>query len=392
MAKKIVNRVDRNLARRLGEARREIGLSTRAVCAKLPRRFSVSRTTLSSYENGTTAPPVDVLAALADVYSRPLNWFLDSRETLSGFRYRNLKHRSSVADKRQFEAQAGKWAEAYLKLDRFLAVPSQKRLQLPASDLELPAFELALAIRRNVLHIDDDERIDNVVTVLESFSAWALEVRTSLGIDGASAQLGTDTVVIFNPDVPNDRLRMTAAHELACVLYRDFQPELGVTAATIEKRAYDFATALLLPHSQLIEAFKHKSLLKLFEYKERFGVSLAAMIHMAEKTRLISTTVSRSLWSDVVKRGWQRVEPGFVWRDRAITFEMMLDSAIQTKRITWGDAERITGIRADELRQRIVILYDDAATRTDKESDPTALAFPNLSLFIRSSDADAAET
>ena len=65
MAKTIVTRVDRNLARRLREARREVGLSTRAVCAKLPRRLKVSHTTLASYENGTTMPPTDVLAALA---------------------------------------------------------------------------------------------------------------------------------------------------------------------------------------------------------------------------------------------------------------------------------------------------------------------------------------
>src|SRR6185503_14147258 len=145
-------------------------------------------------------------------------------------------------------------------------------------------------IRHNVLRIDDSKGIENVVRVLESFSAWALEVKTSLGIDGASARHGSETVVIFNPEVPSDRLRLTAAHELAYILYRDFQSEMGLTAAAVEKRAYDFATSLLLPHSQLVEAFKPKSLLTLFEYKERFGVSLAAMIHMAETTRLISTT------------------------------------------------------------------------------------------------------
>ena len=167
MAKKTVNRVDRNLARRLREARREVGLSTRAVCIKLPRRFTVSHATISSYENGTTTPPVDVLAALADVYHRPLNWFLDSRETLSGFRYRNLKQRSPIAERRQFEAQAGKWAEAYLKLDRFLALPEQKRFKPPESNLILPPSDLALTVRRDFLFIEDDERIEHVIRVLE---------------------------------------------------------------------------------------------------------------------------------------------------------------------------------------------------------------------------------
>lgn len=377
MPKKVVNRVDRNLARRLREARREAGLSTRAVCAKLTKRLAVSHTTLASYENGVTSPPIDVLAALADVYHRPLNWFLDNRETLTGFRYRNLRQRAPITEVRQFEALAGKWADAYLKLDQFLSSPAQRRVKLPTADISLPASELSLNIRHNVLRIDDSEGIDNVVKVLESFSAWALEVHTSLGIDGASAQHGSDTVIIFNPDIPNDRLRLTAAYELACILYRDLQKEMALTSAAVEKRAYEFATSLLLPHSQLVEAFKDKSLLKLFEYKERFGVSLAAMIHMAETTRLISTTISRAMWSEVVKRGWQRNEPGYVWRDRAISFEMMLDSAIQTKRITWQDAERITGVREDELRHRIAVVFNGNKTTEGEQ----VMSVKPLSLF-----------
>jgi Zn-dependent peptidase ImmA (M78 family) len=179
---------------------------------------------------------------------------------------------------------------------------------------------------------------------------------------------------------------MTAAQELAYILYRDVQQTLGLSAAAVEKRAYDFATALLLPHSQLIKAFEAKSLLKLFEYKERFGLSLAAMIHMAERTRLISTTVSRALWSDVVKRGWQRNEPGYVWRDRAITFEMMLDAAIQTKRITWADAERVTGIRENELQERIAVVFDKAA---GKKEEAGVLSVPTFGLFTASDEPTA---
>jgi transcriptional regulator with XRE-family HTH domain len=108
LAKNFVSRVDRNLARRLREARREVGLSTRAVAQRLPRKLAVSHTTIASYENGLTMPPVDVLAALADIYSRPLNWFLENRTTLDSFRYRNLPSKVRLTDKRLFEATAGK--------------------------------------------------------------------------------------------------------------------------------------------------------------------------------------------------------------------------------------------------------------------------------------------
>ena len=137
MSKKIVTRVNINLARRLREARREAGLSTRAVAAKLPRRFAVSHATVASYENGTTVPPIDVLGAFADFYKRPLNWFLENRDTLGGFRFRNLRSRVPLAERRQFEAVASKWADAYLNLDRFLRAGRLRHSQVVKADIEL---------------------------------------------------------------------------------------------------------------------------------------------------------------------------------------------------------------------------------------------------------------
>ena len=117
-----MTRVDRNLGRRLREARREIGLTTREVCKKLPSRLAVSHTTLTSYENGMTVPPVTVLAALADIYGRTLTWFLENRDSLSTFRYINIGSRVPLREQRQFEAVACKWADAYLNLRQHLKV------------------------------------------------------------------------------------------------------------------------------------------------------------------------------------------------------------------------------------------------------------------------------
>src|SRR5947208_2618439 len=97
-----------------------MGLSSRAVAKRLPRKLAVSHVTIATYENGITVPPVDVLAGLADIYARPLNWFLENRETLGIFRYRNLPSRVRLAERRQFEAVTGKWADAYFKLDKHL--------------------------------------------------------------------------------------------------------------------------------------------------------------------------------------------------------------------------------------------------------------------------------
>lgn len=382
MAKNIVDRVDRNLARRLREARQEAGLSTRAVAEKMLRRLAVSHVTIASYEKGTTVPPVDVLAALADIYRRTLNWFLDKREGLTDFRYRNLKARVGVTEQRHFEALAGKWVDAYVKLERYLKGPHRRndssRSSFSGDDME-PA-QLAGAVRR-MLGLGDDQPVQNTISVLESFSALAVELRSSFGMDGAAARHGEKFVVVVNPNTNSDRLRMNAAHELAHLLYDDCRHDLGWSDAVVERRAYEFASLLLLPESQLIRAFEGRSFLRLIQYKEKFGISLAAMIYRGEQSRIVNSTAARWLWGEMSRRGWRKAEPGYVWRDRAITFEMMLESAIQTKALRWSEAELVTGVREDELRERLADVTEQthgAPGRGGKEDRerPSSIKFP----------------
>lgn len=373
MAKSVVIRIDRNLARRLREARREVGLSTRAVSAKLPRRFAVSHTTIASYENGTTTPPIDILGALATLYQRPLNWFLENRESLGEFRYRNLRARTPLAERRQFEAVSCKWAEAYLRLGRHLKDQHRFRATTVYTGQEdLSPEMMAAVVRTEYLDLDDRQPIMNMVGALESFSAWALEIKSSFGTDGATARHGNEFVVVINPSVTNECVRMNAAHELAHLLYHGCKLELGWTDEDVEKRAFAFAGPLIMPATQVKEAFEGRSFLRLIQYKEKFGISLSAMIYMAERAGIINTTASRWLFSEMTRQGWRHNEPGYIWRDRAIGFEMMLEQATQMRLVTWSDAERVTGIREIELRQRVLgAINHTASDPLEREDRPT---------------------
>jgi Zn-dependent peptidase ImmA (M78 family) len=352
MQKKIVNRIDRNLCRRLREARQEAGLSIRAVADKLPKRSAVSYVTISSYEKGASVPPVDVLAALADLYGRTLNWFLEDRDALAGFRYRNEKSGAGILDKKQFEATAAKWVDADLNLEKHLKQPLVRRIREISASSTIPAETLAAMVRAE-LELDDRAPIPNMVDVLETCAIRVLELRTSLPIDGVAAKRGSHFVIVLNPNVKGDRLRMNSAHELAHVLYDDCKNDLYWSDNAVEKRAHEFASSLLLPTEQLRKAFEGKSFLRLLQYKEKFGISLSAMVYRAEKQKIIPSTTARRLWTEMSKRGWKREEPGYVWKDRAIRFETLLDSAIQTRAITWEEAERVTGIRQEQLQQRL---------------------------------------
>ena len=369
MTKNVVKRIDRNLARRLREARKETGMSVRVVSQGMPRSVRVSHSTIASYEKGISVPPIDVLAALATIYRRPVNWFLDNRETLTGFRYRNMQSRVPLAEQRRYAAMAGKWAEAYFALEKHLRLSHHSLTLQQAKDYR--ADELASAVRKELLDLDDSQPVINTVAVLESFSTWAIELRASFGVDGAAAHFGDKPVVIMNPNVANERVRLNVAYELAYALLPCGSSALSTE---VERAAFAFASTLLLPDTQLADAFSGRSFLRLIQYKERFGVSLATMIHRAETLGIINTTASRWLRSEMMKRGWRRNEPGYVWRDRAISFEMMLESAIHTKQITWADAERITSISEGDLKERLAsVIGDEDDDNRRKEVHPTTL-------------------
>lgn len=388
MPKNIVNRVNRNLARRLKEARKEAGLSSRAIADRMPSKLSVSHTTITTYENGTAVPPIDVLAVLADLYKRPLNWFLENRESLSSFRFLNPSSRMKLADMRQYEAQAGKWAEAYFRLSRSLGSLHRQGNKIELAHDATPQ-SLAETVRHK-LNLDDNQPIPNIVSVLESWDAWAFELKANFGIDGAAARHGNEYIVVINPSISSDRVRMNVAHELAHRLYDECKDSQGWTDTEVNKRAYIFASSLLMPASQLKEAFDGKSFIRLVEYKKKFGISLAAMIFMAEKSRIINTTASRYLWQEYIRRGWKQQEPGMVQRDRAVGFEMILDSAIQTKKLTWNDAERITGIKEDELRERLVNVVDGDVPRLEvQQAQVTTLRFPSNAMVPQNADGSA---
>ena len=105
---------------RLASARQATGLSTRRVEVELAKLgHVVSHATIANYERGRGRPSPPLLAGFAEVYERPLNWFLLSGPILSGVEYRSLKS-VRQGDRRQFEAHAHRWLEAYRALEQYL--------------------------------------------------------------------------------------------------------------------------------------------------------------------------------------------------------------------------------------------------------------------------------
>lgn len=342
------------VAAKLKEARIAAGLSTHTAAALVAKRFpglSLSHSSIANYEKSAGFPGVDIIGALAMVYDRPINWFFEAGLPLTGIRYRFLSSKTGVKERHQFECQSQYWLESYIRLENRLGQPliskGNRRLDFAPS---VSAQEAAKEVRRN-FKLRDNDPIPSVIEILEAFGIRTMEMPTELAIDGFAARLGDEPVVILRPTAANDRCRLNAGHELGHVLFGDCdsgQP----TTQDMDNRAFEFASYLLISPSQLEEAFAGRSAVKLVQFKERYGISMAAMIFRAEKQGIIDSQTTKRLWIQFSRRGWRANEPGKVRADRAIRFERLLDQAISEKALSWNEASTITGLTAQELKRR----------------------------------------
>src|SRR6185503_20243098 len=142
------NHVRASLANKLKAARSFTGMSTRAVATKLTRPFPISHATIANYESGRSTPPLDILAALAELYDRPLNWFLEHGKCLTGVRYRNLKSKVRMADLYRFEADVQRWVDAYATLEQRLKRPLKPTIKNFRAKEGAKPDELARGARR----------------------------------------------------------------------------------------------------------------------------------------------------------------------------------------------------------------------------------------------------
>ena len=123
-----------------------------------------------------------------------------------------------------------------------------------------------------------DMPLPSVVRVAEDFGIRVIHVASDARIDGFAAMYGDTPVVAVNSKISNDQMRMNVAHELAHHLFTDCVIGERLDGVEVEKRAMECASHLLIPDAAIRLAFRMRSMVRLVQYKERYGVSLAAMI------------------------------------------------------------------------------------------------------------------
>jgi Zn-dependent peptidase ImmA (M78 family)/DNA-binding XRE family transcriptional regulator len=221
------------------------------------------------------------------------------------------------------------------------------------SDYDIDEFAADV---RHAADINSDTGVPNVTRAAERLGCVVLPMENELGKHLGLSFRADETPIIrvsrATARVPGDRQRFTVAHELGHILLHATcpPPESSERAKIIETQAHRFAAAFLLPGDAFLDDLddvngRRVTLSTLATLKERWGVSIKAMVVRLQQLARIDADQSRSLYKQISARGWNTGEPVYVGNEQAVWFGKALRQRFP-KDVSFLHAAALSGLDA----------------------------------------------
>jgi Zn-dependent peptidase ImmA (M78 family) len=267
--------------------------------------LGIPHSAVSDYEKGKRIPSLSLLDKLSTetgflpaFFSRRIDDpFLDVE---CSFRHK----RSTIArQKDQVRAQATLLGMIVSSLKEFLNFPTLNVPHMPASNVS--EIDKAAEECRKHWRLDLDAPIMQVGRVLERAGVVIIAGAVDTKKIDAFSRWGRNPIVFMNRGAGThpSRWNFDLAHECAhLVLHRDIPTGSGLT----EQEADRFASAFLLPERGFSREFRVRpfSWQHLFELKQRWQVSLAAIVRRARDLMLIDEGTYKRAFQQMSYRRW----------------------------------------------------------------------------------------
>lgn len=307
---------------------------------------NVTAQMVTFYEDGRHTPEVATARQIAEVLDFPLAFFYGDEVDaipLDAISFRS--RRAMTAKVRDKTTASGEVAASIVSP----ALARRFRLPLPAlPDLHGETPEAAAQALRAQWGLGQAP-VTNVVHLLESMGVqiyWFKE--ESPFVDAVSFWRDVQPFVLLSQrDRGGERARFDLSHELGhLVLHRRVE---NLDGQQIENEADRFASSFLMPADQFrAECPKFPTLNQLLNMKERWKVSLQAMVRRCRDTGVLSQWQYECAFRQISTNGWRVQEPGKLnWETSAIHKQVM--DRLVDKRVYPEDLARDVHLTVDEL-------------------------------------------
>ena len=344
------NKIAINFGKRLRSARKMAGLSMEDLAKK--SGGIITKQSISKYEQGLMKPSSDVIIRLAEALGVKPEYFYRKKSTeLSNMQSRKradlpLKTLESL------KQRTIDFLERYIELENILGISDRFENPLKGYTIEsLEDVEKAASELRKAWNLGLSP-IYNLLELLEEQGIRVYEVRNIDDFDGLSARVGDIRVIVINKDLPTDRIRFTAAHELAHILC-EFPHNKHK-----EKLCHTFAGAFLFPkeamEKELMRKRKQISIWELEELKKIYGISMQAIVKRANILGIVSDFYYRNFQAMLKQKGWKKEEPvEYEGREEAIRFSQLLHYAVNEEIVTLSRGAELANKSLMDLRKEV---------------------------------------
>jgi Zn-dependent peptidase ImmA (M78 family)/DNA-binding XRE family transcriptional regulator len=272
--------------------------------------LGITQPSIAKIEGDRVGASEQIIEKLAVASGFPPSFF--SREPEFDFPAGSLLFRAHAAMTVRETAEIYRYAQLTFGMFRWI-VRQRKFKQFPTN---LPINvgsdpRDAAALTRSELGLSPDKPIPNLTHALENAGILILALpKTFEHRDAFSLWSGFDRsrpVIVLAGGKSGDRLRMNISHELGHLVMH--KPIMN-PVQEMEKQAFEFAAEFLMPAKQMHpEIIPPVTLDILGRLKQRWGVSIQALIYRSREVGIINARKYTYLFQQLSARGWRLREP-----------------------------------------------------------------------------------
>jgi Zn-dependent peptidase ImmA (M78 family)/DNA-binding XRE family transcriptional regulator len=363
--------VARIVPERIREAREAKGYTVESFAEAL----GVSRQSVGQYEAGQISPSAETLSTIIALTKQPPGFFTAKRvRNADGFGtpfWRGLQ-RMKKPDRQRISRRL-EWAWDIVNyVEAFIKLPT----------VNLPSFEwdweqgdedaldrIANRLRDHwglgrgpIFHLSKILEANGIVVVKESVHCDDM--------DAVSRWQGGRPFILCSADRDElPRYNFDLAHEIGHMLLHNGVEVSVENLSKIERQANYFAGAFLLPREVFATEVVSTSLHYFLKLKERWRVSVAAMVYRCKELGILNTSQVGYLYRQLTAKGWRKREPfdtAFRTEDPTIlagALKMLVDHGVQTRaqitdalNLNTEDIASLCGVDASFFGETVVTL------------------------------------
>ena len=286
----------------------------------LAEKAKLSPQTISRYENAESVPSFSNLCMISEVTSFPIDFFIqgnmiDTKNEVIYFRKINKASSLSIKMGEEIIDIIEKYYDFF---SQYIIFPELKLIREPL-DLEKEyshdEIEDIANAQRNLWDLEDGP-INNLTWNVEKNGILVSRVHLEDDyLDGQSTWINNKRpLILLSADKDCAvRSRFDIIHELAhLVLHGNYEDEFlydSKIMKKMEKEASNFASAFLMPEKEFLSSVFSTSINDFILLKQKWKVSIAAMVQRCYDLNIISDVRFTSLQKQISYNRWRKEEP-----------------------------------------------------------------------------------